>query len=127
MGILNTIKRLFTWWDGQTLGTQLFTARRGVKVGQDEQGNTYYRTGDGKRRWVIYNGEIEGSRISPDWHGWIHHTWDTPPTEQPMSHKAWERPHVPNLTGTPAAYAPTGSIRRAEPQPRADYEAWAPK
>ena len=30
--------RLLTWWNGQTLGTQLFTARKGVKVGEDDQG-----------------------------------------------------------------------------------------
>ena len=126
MGILNTIKRMFTWWDGQTIGTQLFTARRGVRVGQDDQGNIYYRTADDKRRWVIYNGEIEGSRVSPDWHGWLHHTWDTPPSEQPLPRKVWEKPHLPNLTGTVAAHAPAGSIRRADPAPRADYEAWAP-
>ena len=127
MGILNTIKRMFTWWDGQTIGTQLFTARRGVRVGQDVQGNIYYRTADDRRRWVIYNGEIEGSRVSPDWHGWLHRTWDTAPTDQPLGHKAWEQPHQPNLTGTGAAYAPAGSIRRAGPAPRADYEAWRPE
>ena len=33
MGLLNTIKRLFTWWDGQTLNTQLFTWRKGIRVG----------------------------------------------------------------------------------------------
>lgn len=126
MGMLNTIKRLFTWWDGQTLGTQLFTARRGVKVGQDDQGNIYYRTADDARRWVIYNGEIEGSRIAPDWHGWLHRTWDKAPSEQPLPHRAWEQPHLANLTGTAAAHAPAGSIRRADPAPRADYEAWSP-
>ena len=30
--------RLLTWWNGQTLGTQIFTARKGVKVGKDDQG-----------------------------------------------------------------------------------------
>lgn len=57
--------RLLTWWNSQTLGTQIFTARKGIKVGEDEQGNVYYRTRDDKRRWVIYNGECEASRISP--------------------------------------------------------------
>ena len=82
------------------LGTQIFTARKGVKVGEDEQGNIYYQTADGKRRWVIYNGEMEASRVTPDWHGWLHHTWDEPPTEAPLKHKAWEKPHQENLTGT---------------------------
>ncbi len=127
MGILDTLLRSVTWWNGQTINTQLFTARRGVKVGEDAQGNIYYETRDRKRRWVIYNGEMEASRIGPDWHGWIHHTYDQPPTEKPLKKKAWEKPHQENLTGTPAAYAPPGSIRRAEPVARTDYEAWQPE
>jgi NADH:ubiquinone oxidoreductase subunit len=121
------LKRLLTWWNSQTLGTQLFTARKGVKVGQDGQGNIYYQTRDAKRRWVIYKGEMEASRVSPDWHGWLHHTYDRPPTEVPFVHKVWEKPHEPNLTGTDAAYAPAGSIRRGAPVARPDYEAWAPE
>jgi NADH:ubiquinone oxidoreductase subunit len=121
------LKRMLTWWNTQTLGTQLFTARRGIKVGEDEQGNQYYRTKDAKKRWVIYNGEMEASRVSPDWHGWLHFTWDQPPSEKPLVHKAWEQPHVENLTGTAAAYAPPGSIRRAAPAARPDYEAWQPE
>ena len=56
------LKRLLTWWNSQTLGTQIFTARKGVKVGEDDQGNIYYHTRDDKRRWVIFNGEAEASR-----------------------------------------------------------------
>jgi NADH:ubiquinone oxidoreductase subunit len=127
MGILDTLLRSVTWWNGQTINTQLFTARRGVKVGEDAQGNIYYQTRDAKRRWVIYNGEMEASRVGPDWHGWLHHTWDQPPTEAPLKKKAWEKPHQENLTGSAAAYAPPGSIRRAEPVARTDYEAWRPE
>ncbi len=119
--------RLLTWWNSQTLGTQIFTARKGVKVGEDEQGNVYYQTRDGKRRWIIYNGECEASRISPEWHGWIHFTWDEPPTKAPLPHKAWELPHKENLTGTAGAYLPAGSVRRAAPLERRDYEAWQPE
>ncbi len=121
------LKRLLTWWNSQTLGTQLFTARKGVEVGKDGAGNVFYQTRDGKRRWVIFNGEMEASRVSPGWHGWLHHTVAAPPTEAPLARKAWEKPHQENLTGTAAAYAPPGSIRRADPVARADYEAWQPK
>ncbi len=121
------LKRLLTWWNSQTLGTQLFTARRGVRMGADAQGNVYYQTKDSKRRWVIFNGEMEASRVSPDWHGWLHHTWDQTPADAPLVHKAWEKPHVENLTGTDAAYAPPGSIRRSAPVAKSDYEAWTPE
>lgn len=127
MGLGTFLKRAVTWWNGQTLGTQLFTARRGVKVGEDAEGNAFYRTRDDSRRWVIYNGEAEASRVSADWHGWLHRTWDEPPSEAPLKRKDWEKPHQENLTGTAAAYVPPGSIRRADPVPRTDYEAWQPE
>ncbi len=121
------LKRLLTWWNSQTLGTQLFTWRKGQKVGEDGQGNAYYQTADGKKRWIIYNGEMEASRVSPEWHGWLHFTWDEPPTKAPLPRKAWEKPHLENLTGTAAAYVPAGSILKPTPVARSDYEAWKPE
>ena len=116
-----------TWWNGQTLNTQLFTWRKGLKVGTDAQGNTFYKNKDDSKRWVIFNGEAEASRVDPEWHGWLHRTWDEPPTEKPLVNKSWQKPHQENLTGTAMAYAPAGSIRRAQPAARADYEAWTPE
>ncbi|MDR9485605.1 MAG: NADH:ubiquinone oxidoreductase subunit NDUFA12 [Sediminimonas sp.] len=127
MGILNTLLRSVTWWNGQTLNTQFYTWRKGVHVGDDDQGNKFYVSRDGKRRWVIYNGEVEASRISPDWHGWLHYTYDEAPSDKPLAHKSWEMPHQENLTGTAMAYAPSGSIRRAHPKTSSDYEAWTPE
>ncbi|MBS8225070.1 NADH:ubiquinone oxidoreductase subunit NDUFA12 [Vannielia litorea] len=127
MGIMNTLLRAVTWWNGSTLGTQLFTMRKGTKVGEDDAGNIFYRNADDSKRWVIFNGEVEASRISPDWHGWLHKTFKEPPTDRPLPHKAWEKPHLENMTGTPLAYAPAGSIRRAQPAERQDYEAWSPE
>ncbi len=58
--------QLITWWNAETLGMRLWTNRNGVKVGEDEAGNVFYQSKDGKRRWVIYNGEVEASRVSPE-------------------------------------------------------------
>lgn len=127
MSLKTTLLRAFTWWNGHTLNTALWSARHGIKVGEDDQGNVFYRNKDNTRRWVMFNGEVEGSRISPDWHGWLHHTWDEPPSEKPLAHKDWEKPHEANLTGTALAYAPSGSLRQENPQTRADYEAWSPE
>lgn len=121
------IKRIFAWWDGQTLGTQLFTWRKGEVVGGDAEGNRYYQSRDGKRRWVIYNGECDASRVPPDWHGWLHHTFDDKPGTDPLPHQEWEKPHQDNLTGTANAYAPAGSMRAVNPATRDDYEAWQPE
>ena len=67
------ILKLFTWWNTQTFGTQVWTWLYGEFVGEDEQGNRYYRTKGGaidpslgfERRWVIYNGYAEASRVPP--------------------------------------------------------------
>lgn len=124
---MSFLSEILTWWNGQTLGTRLWTARNGTRVGEDEQGNVFYQTKDGARRWVIYNGESEASRVSPEWHGWLHHTYQSPPTESPLPRKSWEKPHVPNMTGSDLAYHPPGSILTPSPRPRADYDAWVPE
>jgi len=120
------IKRLFTWWNGQTLNTQFFTWAKGMRVGEDDAGNVFYQSRDGKRRWVIYNGMVEASRVTPDWHGWLHHTFKEPPSKKPLEHKAWEQPHQENQTGTAMAYAPAGSLHAEKPVYNVDYEAWQP-
>ncbi|WP_065332808.1 NADH:ubiquinone oxidoreductase subunit NDUFA12 [Tritonibacter mobilis] len=128
MGILNSLLQAVTWWNGATLNTMIYTRRKGVKVGEDEQGNVFYRTADDSRRWVIFNGEAEASRVSADWHGWLHRTFNEVPSEKPLKHKKWEKPHQENLTGTMLAYAPAGSIRAGgTPKRRSDYEAWSPE
>ena len=123
MGIL---AQLFTWWNGETIATRVWTARHGQRVGEDAEGNVFFQTPDGSRRWVIYNGESEASRVGPEWHGWLHHTWQEPPTKAPLPKKPWEQPHIPNMTGTDYAYRPPGSILAPKPLARKDYEAWTP-
>jgi NADH:ubiquinone oxidoreductase subunit len=129
MGILSELNQLLTWWNGQTFGTRVFTARKGQRVGEDEQGNQFYQTADSKHRWVIYNGLAEASRVSPDWHGWMHHTFDEVPSQTPLPRKVWEKDHKPNLTGTDGAYHPPGSVLTTSSRPRVagDYEAWQPE
>lgn len=130
------LQLFFTWWNGSTFGTNLWTRRFGELVGEDEGGNRYYRTKGGaidptlgfERRWVIYNGLAEASKVPPSWHGWLHHTVDVPPTQEDYEARDWEKPHRPNLTGTPLAYRPPGSTLTAGQRPKAtgDYKAWAP-
>ncbi|MGE0845104.1 MAG: NADH:ubiquinone oxidoreductase subunit NDUFA12 [Flavobacteriaceae bacterium] len=124
----NFLLQFFTWWNGQTLGTRFFTWRAGERVGEDEFGNVYYRQRGGDRRWVIYNGVAEASAVPPSWHGWLHYTVDVPPTEETYEAHSWEKPYQPNMTGTPYAYRPPGSILTPESRPRAtgDYDAWTP-
>ena len=141
MGIFG---KIFTWWDGATLGTHLWASRQGGEhVGTDYAGNKYYRKArkadkDGgvstgsytqnEKRWVIYNGINDSSRVPAEWHGWLHLTLDVPPTEQPLKRQSWETDHQPNMTGTKFAYRPQGSLREegARRESASDYEAWKP-
>jgi len=125
----NFLLQMFTWWNGQTLGTRFFTWRKGEFVGDDNTGNRYYRTSDGHRRWVIYNGIAEPSTVPPEWHGWLHHTVDDAPVDQDYSPKPWQKPHRANMTGTGEAYHPPGSLARGGHRPPAtgDYEPWTPE
>ncbi len=115
-----------------TIGTRLMTWLRGREVGRDQFGNRYYR---GKarsgyrreRRWVMFDGEDEASRVPPEWHAWLHHlVTDVPKDTAPRY--PWQKEHQPNLTGTPAAYRPPGSVLAGGKRDRAtgDYEAWTP-
>lgn len=126
MGLLKT---LFTWWDGPTVGTRWMTARFGREVGRDAEGNIYYASKDGERRWVIYNGDNEASRVPPEWHLWLHKTVASPPSEVPPPVKSWEKDWQPNPTGTAGAHAPLGALQHGGRRARAtgDYEAWAPE
>ena len=130
------LKNIFTWWNGATIGIRFTLGRRGVFIGKDELGNSYYEAKDTsdsydgrKRRYVVYNGYAEASKVSPDWHGWLHHTFEEPPTVEPLKRQAWERDHIPNLTGTVNAWRPQGSIARSGERQKAtgDYEAWRPE
>lgn len=125
---MSFLSRIFTWWKDCTIGTGLFTWLNGSFVGTDDQGNKYYREKKGGKRWVIYNGDVEASRIPPEWHRWLHYTADEPPTVVPLVAKSFEKEHQPNLTGTSGAYFPPGSLNDRGQRARAtgDYEAWTP-
>lgn len=137
MSFLQTLNRVFTWWNSQTVNTAFYTSRHGEKVGTDEFGNVYYRSIGGKadpalgfdRRWVIYNGYSEASTVPPGWYGWLHHLTDVAPPDESYTPKSWQKPHRPNMTGTPEAWRPPGSTLRANARPPAtgDYEAWSPE
>lgn len=127
--------KFFTWWNSQTFGTQLTIWRYGVFVGEDESGNKYYRSRFARdpamgheRRWVVYSGVAEASRIPPGWWGWMHHRTDTPPTDESYAPRDWQKPHRQNMTGTALAYRPPGSTLATgrRPQATGDYQAWTP-
>lgn len=131
MGIIG---KIFTWWDGATFSTMFNSALTGEQVGTDAQGNRYFRAkkpfpkghprAGQERRWVIYNGANDASRVPAEWHGWLHGAFDSLPESNLPPPRIWEADYTPNATGTAAAYRPARARGKQGP---GDYEAWSPE
>lgn len=122
------------------IGTLIFTTVFGKKVGVDEFGNKYYKSSklvgkyigryDKERRWVIFKGKAEPSKIPAYWHGWMHYALDEVPTAADIKKKyQWQKSHLPNLTGTAYSYLPSGHIQKGGKREKAtgDYTPWKPE
>lgn len=115
------------------IGTKLYTWFFGNYVGKDSERNKYYSdskdfTSPNAKRWVIYNGEIEASRVPPHWHAWLHKMTNKPPINYIQKYK-WQKKHQPNKTGTVDAYYPNShplSKNINENKKQSDYESWKP-
>jgi NADH:ubiquinone oxidoreductase subunit len=122
-----------------TIGTKIFTFIFGKKVGNDSFGNKYYKSSptlgkyvgkyNKERRWVIFNGKNEASKIPPEWHGWIHYNTDIVPDYSKLEKQKWQKEYTPNLTGTDLKYLPTGHKKKGGIRDKAtgDYIPWEPK
>jgi NADH:ubiquinone oxidoreductase subunit len=122
--------RTFTWWNGDSWGTRLFTWRNGEEVGRDETGNIYFQhRKNPSRRWVIYSGDNDASRVPPGWGLWLRGTIDGLPGEVLGPAHKWQKAPQPNLTGTMAAFRPDGSLgsEKIRPASTGDYKPWTPE
>ena len=121
--------KTFTWWDGATVGTLLWTRRFGEEVGRDEFGNIYYQSKkDPRSRWVIYSGSNDGSLVPPEWQAWLKGTIDDLPDKALPPVRKFEQKHLGNLTGTMADFRPDGSLAKGKIRPAStgDYQPWTP-
>lgn len=102
------------------------------KVGTDEFGNSYFEAkksrNNHKRRYVIYNGLAEPSKVPPDWHLWLHYVANSIPNDSSSHQYSWQKIHLPNLTGTKFAHFPSGSAQAGGKRTKvsSDYQAWNP-
>ena len=116
-----------------SLGTILYTWFFGHFVGKDNYKNKYFcntkNFSDLKaKRWVIFKGETEASKIPSHWHAWLHKTIDLPPVD--YKHKySWQKDHEENMTGTNKAYYPNShplSKFYKDKSNKGEYETWNP-
>jgi len=103
--MLTFFKKIFIWWNQDTLGTKLKTILFGKLVGSDSLGNKYYESKKGKR-WVIYSDEIDASKIPSEWYSWIHFTKNKIENIHDLKKYDWQKPHQSNQTGTINAHHP---------------------
>jgi NADH:ubiquinone oxidoreductase subunit len=129
---MSILGKIFTWWDGATIGTARYAGGGGQKQGEDALGNVYYQGKIGvsghPRRWVIYKGPNDASRVPPEWHSWLHNTVDALPDDSLPPPRRWELEAKANLTGSVEAYRPAGALESGGHRAAAtgDYEAWQP-
>ena len=130
MVLKRLLRFLFTWWNGTTVGTKLYTYFKGKKVGEDYFGNFYYESKDKKNRWCIYPNESEASKISPEWNSWLRFISVASPKDNDGNHK-WQKLFNGNLTGLESAYKPrivrTSSSDENLDSYQSDYKAWKPE
>ena len=124
MGIFSEI---FSWWGGNTWSNRIYTLLRGKLVGTDDAGNRYYVQSKGvgplgvPRRWVIYrNLARRPRRCRRSGTAGCTTLVDTPPTDENYAPRPWQKPHRMNMTGTPQAYRPSGSILATGKRPHGD-------
>jgi len=104
------------------------------QVGVDEFGNKYFekksltnneaRIGK-KKRFVIYRGDVEASKIPSNWHRWLHYTCDEKPVNVNTKKHSWQKIHLPNLTGTLYKHSPKNEQNQRK-KVGADYQSWNP-
>ena len=118
--MLTFLKKIFTWWNRETLGTRIKTILFGKLIGSDEYGNKYYQSKKGKR-WVIYANEIDASKIPVEWYSWIHFMPNKIENIHKLEKYNWQKPHQANLTGTDSAYYPNKNNKNATEK---KYKSW---
>lgn len=101
--------------------SQIFIKLFNKKIGSDIFGNSYYENKQGKR-FVVYKGIAEPSKIPAEWHSWIHYSTDIAPVNINTDRYSWQKVHLPNLTGTKNAYSPKQHKGKIENK----YQSWAP-
>ena len=91
----------------------------GKQVGVDSYGNKYFESKSGKR-WIIYNDEVDASKIPKEWYSWIHFTNNKIENNHNLKKYDWQKPHLSNQTGTENAYYPN----KNNEQVKKKYKSW---
>lgn len=87
----------------------IFTLFFGKQVGKDHWGNRYYQSKGflafKAKRWVLFVGSKEPSKVPPHWDMWLKKIIDKPINNP--NKLFWQKERLPNFTGTDLAHNPT--------------------
>lgn len=91
-------------------------------AGKDIFGNEYYTKPSknhtyNEKRFCLYNGINETSKVPAMWHAWLHYLSRTIPKENMDLNT-----HIPNLTGTKLKHHP----KTISPTSQKEYIPWSP-
>ena len=95
-------------------------------VGIDNFGNLYFehntqKTSVGKKkRFCIYNGTSESSRVPAVFHSWLHYSHDDIALIKFLPKYPWQKEHTINMTGTNFATIPQNPTKQQH------YSSWKP-
>ena len=127
---MKLIKVIFDWWHQATWSTRIFTFWKGELVGIDNYKNKYfhergkkekgYAHWDRRKRWVIYSGEIEATKIPIEWYSWMHFIKNKIEGTHELKKYNWQKNHLSNQTGTDKAYNP----QKNQDATKKKYKTW---
>ena len=111
----------------------IYTFFKGDFVGKDQDGNKFHKSNISygvkkEKRWVIYKGDNDPTKIDPNWHAWLHHTTNDIPSKKTRKKFNWQKKITPNYTGTSKAYLQPGHMLNKEKKNKIikNYESWKP-
>jgi NADH:ubiquinone oxidoreductase subunit len=86
-----------------------------TKVGSDEYGNQFFelKTSDylgRKKRYCLYNGYVEASKISPEWHPFMHYQIEAKAVKKTFKQYKWQKPFVPDTTLSGSKFLPKNHL-----------------
>jgi NADH:ubiquinone oxidoreductase subunit len=91
--------------------TLLYLSIFGQLVGEDNYGNKYFElkkkdSFGRKKRVCLFRGRVEASKISPEWHLFMHYQKDSKEIPVNIKQYKWQRSYLPDLTLTSVKYLP---------------------
>ena len=115
-------------------------------VGKDVYGNRYYEDFHADEsndsmlaaRWVEFSDKYDrfpsGRKIPPEWHGWLHRSYDDAPTPENTAfhNPPYKKRHLSNPSGEPHAIVPHGHWKSPNKRQFLEYtqsrlyNAWEP-